>query len=342
MVEKKGRKQKLLGAGSYAYTITPPRPVHPIPFQGNSSMIERITKQYLIEIKRGEYTRHIFDPKNVMSSPILHLRPVQKHPRQTDQGYKYTMVLPYREKSLLDFLDENQKSSPLMYWNLLTQFQMILEGIVRIHQKRWIHRDIKLENFLVDSFPNDQFRLYLVDWAMALPFKKVYQNNESHWHESTQYNHPPEYKMYAIFKNILPLHTSFSREYLSIDPNIVRFLLLIDPEYEKHLDQAYRKMTRMFRELVDREPLKLDLAPKVDVYSLGVILMIGYIVWMRDSLSPTSTLAKKNVSLIRHMLDPFPLSRFSAQQALDHLNKILTMAPPSMLTMTDDFKKVKI
>ena len=298
----------IIGEGGYGKIWHPPRndTLFPLQIRNNQKYIQRFTDENWNQIKMGEKARKIFDPKNMMTSPVLHVFPRGK-------GY-FSEILPFREKKLDDdLLDTKQEG---FFWQLLNSSVFILQGFIRLHKKKMIHRDVKKSNFVFDTYPN--FRLYLIDWGTAVPFSMVYDPSYSHWWTTTLENMPPEYKMFA---HALNLH-EYQKDDIAHDYGRNKLLPILE-YFNSHFVASLRKTDIQFKNYLKIPHFLERIAPKADIFAMGVVLaQIVYSLYPKNKIIPFSI--KK---LITHMTDPNPLSRWDAKKSYLELKKIVKHHP---------------
>lgn len=95
---------------------------------------------------------------------------INKEDRNYIKKNIYILTEYYKKGDVLDYLFQLEKNNfiftPNFYWDLI--FEMIM-GLLYIHQKGYIHLDIKPKNYLVD---NEGF-LFLIDFGLSLKEKEI-------------------------------------------------------------------------------------------------------------------------------------------------------------------------
>lgn len=298
----------IIGKGGYGTIYHPPRNDTLISqqYRNNPKYIQRYTDQSLQEINRGEKARRIFDPDNVMSSPILKIYP------RSDKFV--SQILPFRQKRISQdlFQKRTERGNSMIYWKIMRKMVGILRGLVRLHAHKMVHRDIKIMNLVYDLHP---FQLYLIDWGTAVPFSLVYDKTNKHWWVSSIQNLPPEYKMYAREKNIYEyrdIRQDFGKN------KVIPLLEKFDRDYQNKLQKADLEMNEKLKNPSDK--FMNDIIPKVDIYALGIVFA-----QMTHKLKPelNESLKKQLDLLISNMIHPDPIERWDAKQSLHQLKKIL-------------------
>lgn len=305
----------MIATGGYGKIWHPPRAdkIFPPKYRGNKKYIQRYTQQTSDQIKNGKVARMIFDPEGTISSPILG---IYKRP-----DGRYSEILPFRDDALYKlyrkfFYDGNLP----LYWKAMEGMVPIMRGLERLHDQGWIHHDIKSENMLYDNRPS--FRLFLTDWGTALPISEVYSDDYSHWHVASLTNLPPEYKSFAHFQYGFPLkNNSFSLEFAK-NPYIINMRQL-QPHYMTMLDNAHQTLQKIFhKNQKNLNKVLMDMAPKADVFGLGLVLSQMYTFFAKGKNIPTHT-KNQIITLLRNMIHPNPFLRWDMHKVAHYLEKIL-------------------
>lgn len=292
-----------IGSGGYGDVYHPPR--YPPKYAGNKAYIQRYTDETKTQIYNGEKARKIFDPKNLLSVPIRAI-----YPRKGDF---FSEIMPYKKGDLMSLLKKYYYRNPKLFDQSLILMSRIMIGMERLHKKKWVHRDIKLTNFLYDMKP---LRYFLIDWATTLPSCRVYEEDASNWHTANNENLPPEYKSYAYFQHGFRFD-DFAREYAK-NPSI-HILTAIQPAYMSMLNKAHKKIQTRLHSAKNPHALMDSLATKVDVYAMGLVLSQMLEIW-GDRESP---LTPKILRMLRGMIDPDPFRRLDMEHANRQMQSIL-------------------
>jgi len=296
-----------IGEGGYGKIFHPPR--HHVPTKyHNPKFIQRYTHESKEQIYRGEAARIIFDPKNVMSSPII---AVFRQP----EGW-FSEILPYRKDSLSKFIMKNKSRDPSLFWRSLGILYDIYKGMARLHERGYIHRDIKLDNFLYNRGDDGVLRYFLIDWGTALPFSEVYNRYNNNWHVAPNENLPPEYKNFAYFQYPGRIK-DFVRE--SMDNRAYPILVEMDRKYRQKLEKSFRTLQARLRSSKNPVSLMASVAEKADVFALGLLLAQIYGVWVRND----TPLAKDIIDMIRGMTAPDPFLRWDMNRVVAHTSRLL-------------------
>src|SRR3989338_1368940 len=76
------------------------------------------------------------------------------------------ITMDYHPRSLLDLVAEFPDGIPLPRANAI--MKQTLSAVAHIHQRGFVHRDIKLENILIDS----KDCIYVIDFGMSSPYAR--------------------------------------------------------------------------------------------------------------------------------------------------------------------------
>jgi len=302
----------LIGRGGYSKVWNPPRKNKIIDdkYRGNDDYIQRLTNETFTEISKGQYARTVFDKKNKMTSPLL---AIYERPNKM-----YSEIRPFRDDDLGVLLTENSgKNNIKLFCRILKNIKNIMKGLTVLHNKGWVHHDIKTKNILYNTKP---FKLFLIDWGTTEPFSDVYSEENSAWFSGDNTNHPPEYKSYAHYKYGYKFNDDdFATDYAN---NIYIFSLLkIQSNYMKLLNKANRDLQHEFK--TKGEKFLKSIAPKTDVFAMGMVLTQVYLVTAYATLYD-SQFNKKMTFLIRNMINPDPRKRWTMKKSTETLSPLVS------------------
>lgn len=304
----------LIGEGGYSKVWRPPRKDRVIEKKYvNNKYVQRLTNESLTDISKGQYVRTIFDKQNEKSSPLI---AIYERPHRM-----YSEIRPFRDNNLKVILMDNMKSNNLkLFCLLLKNMNDIIKGLVIIHNRKWIHHDIKLQNILYNSKP---FKLFLIDWATSVHFDGVYSDMYSPWFSADNMNHPPEYKSYAHYKYNYPFKKNdFATDYSN--NTYILTLKKIEPNYIVLLNEANDFLQREFKKKNNKKFL-IKIAPKVDVFAIGLVLARIYLLTAYATLYETS-FHNKLIYLIKKMIHPNPCKRWSMKRSMNYLSHLVHQA----------------
>lgn len=301
----------LIGRGGYSKVWHPPRKDRFIdsPYKGNNKYIQRLTNETLSQISNGQYARSIFDPLKERSSPLI---AIYERPHKF-----FSEIRPYRDDNLYDLLNKNLgKDDLFLFCKVLQDMNDIMKGLIQLHKKKWIHHDIKSDNILYNNKP---FQLFLIDWGTSTRFSDVYNEEYHKWFEANNPNHPPEYKSYAHYKYDFQWKDDFATEYAN---NVYIFTLLkIQPDYMVMLNRANEHIQHQLKTKGDKFLIRL--APKVDVFAIGLVLSQIYLLLAATQLYNTP-FHSKIIQLLKGMIHPDPMKRWSMERSVKKLGPLVS------------------
>lgn len=299
----------IIGTGGYGEIWHPPRKDGLIEksYRNNKRFVQRYTHQTRKQIENGEIARKLFDPHDKISNPIV---AIYKRPNKY-----FSEILPFREGSLLDLLQLYfHKGDIVVFSQCLDNLLKIFKGMKNLHAHKWVHHDIKASNIMYDTKPT--FKLFMIDWGSALPFKNIFKENQLYWLVADNQNHPPEYKSIAHylygfqFKN-----NNFVVEYAK-NPYI-RNIVKLQPNYLKLLKEANKTIGRRIDNIE-------SIASKGDVFGLGIVLCQLYIIFVEDQYL-SKIVRSKIIRLIWGMINPNPFRRWNLQKCIILLEEIILL-----------------
>jgi len=169
----------------------------------------------------------------------------------------------------------------------------LLTGIQKLLDKNIVHQDIKPANILI----NDKNKISLIDFGLMT--NKVYDDSNIHILRHTYPWYPPEFKIYTSsspsFDNI---YLRFRRNF---NPNDWMFLKIVLPNLKQSLQKAY------LDPIYDQK--------KVDIYSLGIVLMQMYFKCHVKNMFV--------LGLISRMIDPDVSYRYDIKTLLSDYKKVV-------------------
>lgn len=295
----------LIGSGGYSSVWHPPRKDNVIEkkYRGNPTYIQRYTTEPFGDISKGQYARSVFDPEGKKSSPLII---VYERPNNS-----YSEIRLHREDSLSRLHIQNiNKNNIKLFCKFMQEMEGLMEGLVVLHKMGWVHHDIKPPNILYDKKP--AFKLYLIDWGTAVRSTEVYNDTYRPWFIADNSNHPPEYKIYAHYKNGYQYKGgSIETDYANSTQLFT--LLKIQPEYMSMLKHANERLQSLFQKGGQRFLKRI--APKTDVFALGLVIAQTYLILAYTTYYGTN-FHTEMIRLIRYMIRPNPLKRWSMKRSL--------------------------
>jgi serine/threonine protein kinase len=232
-----------------------------------------------------------------------------KHINASKKTTYKELIYSFGGIDLADVLSK-QKGTPAKFNSILKSFKPLIEGLKLIINKKYLHVDIKPENILLHKD-----RIYLIDFGLMTPIYEIYNKEYILTHDYPYY--PPEFK-YSVYK------TKFVNKFLD---NFEFKMLINNTRVNIYKAFIYYLGYTIDEQLEDLKNLtKLDLkdlklySDKIDIYSLGVVLLLFYI-WSRSHKS-TSDNSSKIRNLIKQMIRFDPQKRISSDNLIKEYAKI--------------------
>jgi serine/threonine protein kinase len=226
-----------------------------------------------------------------------------------------------QEKSLF----EKTFKSQAMLYNL---FSNVFKGVKIIKDKGYVHNDIKPENMLYDKKGN---RINIIDFGLVTGKETLFTKEQLNRASFSYIYYPPEYKLYAILNTKPGNQTILSRQELTLRlyneyiKNIkqsteakLKLLFNIDvyDEIKKFVHENYTKIISTKSHLLFNQ-----FRDKADVYSLGMTMLSCYLKMVRNETKMGKAVHVEVLGLIRAMIHPNPLKRYTIEEAIEHLEK---------------------
>ena len=231
----------------------------------------------------------------------------------------------------IDLIDYVKLSEDLIpFTKLLKMFLNIFEGVRTLQNNGYIHFDIKPDNIVYNK---KEDKLYLIDFGLFDYINHFYDRHNTHKHSYTYAYYPMECKLaHLIYHYDL---TKTPVDYL--------IMILYDETKENIKDiecdiNNYLKMPLLknMREFIYEEfgcdkinTTKADFlnkySHKLDVYSLGVTLLLLYSEYKDRKLDITEGLFSENflLDLIENMMNFNPIERYNIVDSIVHLKEII-------------------
>lgn len=194
-----------------------------------------------------------------------------------------------------------EKGTPAKFNSILKSFKALIEGLKLIINKKYLHVDIKPENILL----HDK-RIYLIDFGLMTKIDDIYEKEYILTHDYPYY--PPEFK-YIIYKNkfVSKFLKNFEYKILINNNRINIYKALIE-----YLDYTIDEQLEDIKNLTKLSLRKLKLySDKIDIYSIGIVLLLFYIWSDSHKNSSNSVNSKKVKDLIKQMIRFDPEKRIS-------------------------------
>lgn len=177
---------------------------------------------------------------------------------------KYQIIYEYGGMDLTQFskTDFNIKSILPAIYNLTA-------GLVLLEKHRLCHRDIKESNIV---FKNNLF--YFIDFNLALSYDRVYDDAQDYVLRYNYCYYPPEFKIYYnskySYKNISSIDNLEQFIHRDVKLNYTNSGIVYDSDL---INNTIRAILKRFDNIDVLKMTMIALANKIDVFSLGVVLM---------------------------------------------------------------------
>ena len=188
---------------------------------------------------------------------------------------------------------KTSKDFNVFFKNLLP----VLVGIQKLIEKNIVHQDLKPANILI----NDKNKISIIDFGLMT--NKVYDDENIHILRHTYPWYPPEFKFYTSSSpSFESIYVRFKRNFSAKDWDSLKHTV---PNLKKALNEAYLNPT------YDQK--------KVDIYSLGVVLMQMYFKCHVRNMFV--------LGLIGRMVDPDTRYRYDIKTLLTDYKKVISYVP---------------
>lgn len=299
----------IIGEGSYGTIYKPPLPCK------NSSATKKNSVGKVFEDAEDMYDekeKHelvsSLDPEHTYTLPLYDNCVIAK-------GYQHQLIYKYGGKDLKSLL--KTKGTASKFKSFIRNIGPLLYGIQTLARHKYVHLDIKPENIL---FKNN--KIYLIDFGLTDSFKNVYSKSNNHILEHDYPYYPPEFKAH----NYTSSFESFFRKYKrSLDYTAVVYNKKIN--YYKEMELIVGIDIKKELESMYKRPLYLP--EKVDVFSLGIVLLLFY-VWSglpekKYKLpSPNRGLKEGSLELIKGMVCLDPKKRYTIDETIKQYESLLS------------------
>lgn len=177
---------------------------------------------------------------------------------------KYQIIYEYGGMDLTQFskTDFNIKS-------ILPAIHNLTAGLVLLEKHRLCHRDIKESNIV---FKNNLF--YFIDFNLALSYDRVYDDEQDYVLRYNYCYYPPEFKIYYnskySYKNISSIDNLEQFIHRDVKLNYTNSGIVYDSDL---INNTIRAILRRFDNIDVLKMTMIASANKIDVFSLGVVLM---------------------------------------------------------------------
>ena len=275
------------------------------------------------------------DTKNDFSIPIISSCDGIHYYRHNDEVSKCKLlnlnnppsnykqiIYKYGGQSLEQVMSNGKRTGNITnFCKIFLAFKPILLGIQKFNNRapspNVAHLDIKPHNIMLL-----RSKLYLIDYGLLSAHDEIYQTNRTHILSSDYPWYPPEFKAF-VFKNAGDYDKLFKRindNFVNVEPVVGKAIVTILKMTPKKDFEAFYNSKVPKKEYI-------DYANKIDVYSLGIVLLQLYL-WSNYHGKQYSRPSKYNtikghvIDLLKGMIQFDPRNRMSIEQVINKYSEI--------------------
>jgi serine/threonine protein kinase len=344
MSENNKKKQKEISGGKYLGRGTAGCIFRPhlkcITLSNQKNSVGKVFNdedEYYNELDMARIMQRI-DTKNEFSIPIIASCDGIHYYRHNDEVSKCKLmevntppsnykqiIYKYGGQSLEQVMSNGKRTGNITnFCKIFLAFKPILLGIQKFNNRdpspNVVHLDIKPHNIMLL-----RSKLYLIDYGLLSAHDEVYQANRTQILSSDYPWYPPEFKAY-LFKNAGEYDKLFKRvndNFINVDPVIGKAIVTILKMNPKNDFEAF------YNSKIPKKQY-IDFANKIDVYSLGIVLLQLYL-WSNYHRKQYTRPSKYNtikghiIELLKGMIQFDPRNRMSIEQVISKFNQIETL-----------------
>jgi serine/threonine protein kinase len=239
-----------------------------------------------------------------------------------DQGNLYMLKMPYGGVTL----DHYTHTNVLSVKDFMKTMLPVFEAIAKIRTAKLCHQDIKSINILVRTEGEMKDKAWLIDYSLLEKIADIYSyKNHRRLHHS-YFPYPPEYKLFSyiidtpesvrekedckpfekVLENILHFGSHRTKTYFNLHDRIQTHKTILDIYQE--MNNRFKKGSSELKEWITQ-----NAAPKVDIYSTGMVLIDNDYILVRSGLS--KDYLKKYDAFVAKCTHPDFRKRYTAQGA---------------------------
>ena len=234
---------------------------------------------------------------------------------------KYKQIIyKYGGKSLDNVMASDTRVGNIKnFCKILLAFEPILKGIEKFNSRNpnpnVVHLDIKPHNIMLL-----RSKLYLIDYGLLSAHQEIYQTNRTHLLSSDYPWYPPEFKAYIFKGEYDKLFDRINDNFVKIEPQVGRAIttvLKMDPK---------KDFEAFFNSKIPKKQY-VNYADKIDVYSLGIVLLQLYL-WSNyhkrsyTRHSKYQDIKSRIIDLLKGMIQFDPRNRLSINEVLKKYKQI--------------------
>ena len=264
------------------------------------------------------------DYKNVLSLPISNeCHELNKMKAiYGDTGKLYMLKMPFGGPTLDQYVHTNKLTVKQFMQTILPVF----DAIVKIRKIKYCHQDIKSTNILVRDDGEMKDKAWLIDYSLIETLHAIYNSQNRRRLRHSYFPYPPEYKLFSyiqdnlktdrekedckpfekVLENILHFGAHRTKTYFTYHDRIETHKMVLD--IYRLLSESYDNNKSEFKKW-----MTVNAAPKVDVYSLGMVLIDMDYLLSREGVS--KDYLKKYSAFVARCTHPDFRKRYTAQGA---------------------------
>lgn len=230
------------------------------------------------------------------------------------------IIYKYGGQSLQQIMSSDTRTGNITnFCKLFLAFKPILLGIQKFNNRdpspNIVHLDIKPHNILLL-----RSKLYLIDYGLLSAHDEIYQTNRTHILSSDYPWYPPEFKAYLFKGDYDKLFKRINDNFVNVDPVIGKAIV-------SALKMTPKKDFEGFYNSKIPKKQYIEYANKIDVYSLGIVLLQLYL-WSNYHRKTYTRPSKYNtikghvIELLKGMIEFDPRKRMSIEQVINKYNEI--------------------
>ncbi len=273
------------------------------------------------------------DDKNEFSIPIIANCDGLHYYRHNDEVSKCKLldknvplsnykqiIYKYGGKSLENVISSDTRVPSIKnFCKILLAFEPILEGIKKFNSRdpspNVVHLDIKPHNIMLL-----RSKLYLIDYGLLSAHQEIYQPSRTNILATDYPWYPPEFKAYIFKGDYDKLFNRINDNFVNVEPEVGRAITTMLKMNPKKDFEAF------FNSKIPKKQY-VNYADKIDVYSLGIVLLQLYI-WSNyhkrtyTRHSKYQNVKNRIIELLKGMIQFDPRNRLSINEVLKKYKQI--------------------
>jgi serine/threonine protein kinase len=233
-----------------------------------------------------------------------------KAPKKAAYGQ---LIIPDGGVSLEAYV--NNLKEPLSYVDGLKLLVPCFKGVQRLVKAKWLHQDLHAGNIVVDT----KGRARIIDFGLMVCTDDAFDQKKNPYCRSPYYLHPPEYRIAnakpwsgekSLYQRRASCNLTKSLWDVMVDAKLIELNEMYYKAYANYVKSNKKEGNTTKLERVIRKH-----APRVDVYSLGVLMA-----WMAPAIEESER--DKWYAFMSELLFADPRKRLSISVAVEKLTHI--------------------